>query len=198
MKKLLAYLTAVLLFFGAFDTAEALLVDYSNSSGHVVWDTKQNIYWYWNLSDFTNKTWSEQDSAISALNAVPYYGLTDWHVATVAEMTQLWTYTYNEISSAFSPSDTVGDFTWWAGRYDHEFAYTDGSPGHYLAQLTYDGSASTKYPLETLMLIDTVKDAALGVWAASNGPNPVPEPATMLLLASGLVGLAGFRKLRKQ
>jgi len=53
------------------------------------------------------------------------------------------------------------------------------------------GSAPTTETGSTLITVDFGSQGTLGKWTVS--PEPVPEPTTMMLLSTGLLGLVGYR-----
>ena len=59
-----------------------------------------------------------------------------------------------------------------------------------LAPSTYSGSFTV---FDEIRQLSVTKDFLINVTAAA----PVPEPASMLLLASGLAGLAAFKRKRR-
>ena len=176
MKHLLTLcaVATIVLAVGSIVQGELLRVD--NGTGVVVSDSETGLVWYADLSHFTVKSYEQQLGQIDNLNTDGdgYFGVTDWHMASLAEMQGLWSYPDNEIRDSFYPSDvpvSAPNMRLWWGRYE----WTGGYIGsHFRARLQWN--RKTPLGLESDLIIDNSTWTQMGAWVVSTYAT-VPPPS---------------------
>ncbi len=204
MRKVACFIGTVFLVVCVTGIANASLVD--QGSG-VLLDDVAGQYWVQDLSKFNQKTYGEQITAIGAhTETIGNTVLEDWRMADMSDVASLLTAiggSYDHLSDllhpvAFLEATRTGSSTttvWFVGRINELPQVGTGT--HRIWGYTQHMSHPNIYNGSDL-IADSDKAANYGAWAVMDRGSAVPVPSAILLLASGLLGLAGVSRKKKQ
>jgi hypothetical protein len=178
--------------------APASLSILQNSAGQkAVFDSANNEMWYWDLSTFASEPYAQQLAGIQQLNVDSYFGLTDWHLASTAEMEPLWTLSSDTIRLDFNPTleryEDSYEWHYWSGRFE------SGSAGSHQASATGWGNfvfGPWDYAWPDIVGLDDSSGSPDygGAWIVST----VPEPQIAALLSFGSAMILFLHQRRKR
>ena len=207
LRRVHTLLLFVLLVSAVGTNALAALVELGNG---LVFDNDEARYWYQDLSVFTNMTYDQQTAAITTISVATVAGHRwgAFRMATLSDMESLWTPDKNlaaEINAVFTYTDAYQVNGIWhyqrIGRYDRFYDTTPhgfDEPAHYLARtvesVAPDGSKNYNHnSLDFNSELDAATRSYIGAWVVADA-SPVPLPASLWLLASGVIGLVGVKR----